>query len=104
MTYLDGPNPMHRRSMAVHATRRLYQRHGLAISHGEYWLLCQAIEAGRAPVVCKAMGGGTIHALNYAGRNFYAVWNPNENAIATVLEGVPREVRKMCATAGEGEV
>lgn len=83
----------HRQAMAVHAVRRLFQRHGLAISHGEYWMLCKVIEDGAAPAICNAFRGGTIHCLSYAGHAFYAIWNAEERAISTFLFGMPHEVR-----------
>lgn len=88
-------NLSHRTAMAAHTTKRLFQRHGLAMSHGEYWLLCKTIDDGKAPPICPAFNGtgATIHCLEYAGRQFYAVWNPTERAIATVLSGRPKEIR-----------
>jgi len=84
----------HRDAMAVHAVRRLFLRHGIAISRGEYWMICKTIEDGHAPALAVGRAGGTIHCIAIDQKPVYAIWNAEERAIATFLLGVPQEVHR----------
>jgi hypothetical protein len=76
---------------ATHATRRFWQRRGLAVSLTEYRIFLAQIVDGLAPVIAKARSGGTLHRLTVRGQPVYVIYRAG--AIVTVLQGVPDELR-----------
>jgi hypothetical protein len=91
----------HLNYMRAHAQRRLFQRHGITVTNGEFASLIAAIESGTNPSVAQARAGGTIHEVNLHGRTIYAVWSTDFRYIATFLPGMPFEVR-LQRSAGAG--
>lgn len=83
----------HRGAMRVHALRRLFMRHGIALTNAEFNDLVAAIALGKHPALGHARTGGTIHMVEIRGRTIYAVWATDVQYIATFLPSVPLEVR-----------
>lgn len=84
----------HRTNMRVHAMRRLFERHGIAITNAEFGQMVADIHDGRSPVLGLARRGGTLHLITIHGRSVYAVWDLSTACIATFLPGgVPWELR-----------
>jgi hypothetical protein len=72
------------------STRRLYQRHGIAISYAEYRALTADVIAGKYPVICQGETGGTVHRIIVKGRQVFFVFCPLLQTISTALPGRPR--------------
>lgn len=84
----------HRANMRIHALRRLFQRHGIAITNTEFGEMVSAIHDGRNPALGPARCGGTLHKITIRDRNVYAVWSIEVACIATFLpSGLPWELR-----------
>jgi hypothetical protein len=84
----------HRRAMMIHALRRLYRRHGIALSTPEYRTLCLRV-AGLRPVGVGTTGE-PIYCLTVRGRATFAVWSPADHAIVTFLPRLrPDHVRRL---------
>lgn len=84
---------VHLTAMRIHSLRRLYDRHGIALSDVEFAQIVAAIANGTNPAVRPARAGGTLHAVEIHGRTIYAVWDTDVRYIATFLAGMPLELR-----------
>lgn len=74
-----------REKMRLHATRRLWQRHGIAFSISEYEAICVGIRAGLYSVHTIGEKSRPIYQLNLRGRTLFAVWEPPLEGICTFL-------------------
>jgi|HubBroStandDraft_3_1064219.scaffolds.fasta_scaffold41266_3 hypothetical protein len=79
------------------ALKRLFQRFGFSLTTAEYRALSTMCADGRAPPLALGRAGNTIHCLQIRGREVYAIWDFDLNAIVTFLPGKPMEA--LCVDA-----
>ena len=92
---MSGRDEVHRGAMRTHALRRLYQRHGLALTNADFGALVDDIASGRNQPVGHGRAGGKVHLLQIRGRAVYAIWDAEQACIATFLPGrEPYELKR----------
>jgi hypothetical protein len=78
----DAPT---RDKMVLHATRRLWQRRGVALSGAEYEAICVGIRAGLYRQVAVGVHDRPIFELQIRGRVIHAVWDRPFDCVVTFL-------------------
>lgn len=88
----------HAEAMMQHALKRLFERHGIAISIGEFKRLSRLCGDGTFPSEGGANKGGTFHQLKVNGvKKIWAVYRPDQEMIVSFFLGEPARLRWMRA-------
>jgi hypothetical protein len=82
----------------LHLERRLFERHGIAITETEWQAICAACRAGRA--VASARAGGEIHVVALRGKQLPVVFRRADDVVVTALPPVPQEVLALRQSRG----
>ena len=74
-----------RDKMVLHATRRLWQRRGIALSKSEYEAIASGIAAGLYRQVATGEDNHPVYEITYRNITVYAVWSPTFGCVKTFL-------------------
>lgn len=90
MAFVNLP---HRVAAQQHAVKRLFQRHGVALTTAEYRELSAMCADGRATPLAKVRSGNTIHRVALRGREVWVIFDGDLGAIVTFLPATPKEIQ-----------